>query len=193
MRYKKFVAKLVRKFFVEIRILCWEILRRLRSSLTVSTKQGRFTINLGKEDYIGRDLYANGEYELEVVSATMDFLRSIGKCPPKGEGTVVDIGANIGVISIGLLHTGECHRAIAIEPEPRNVALIERNVRQNGLQSKYITLPFAASNQRGELVFELSDDNFGDHRVRTDTMRNNGQPPTSVAIGIYRNHFTALG
>jgi FkbM family methyltransferase len=101
----------------------------------------------------------------------MDFLRSIQKCPPKGEGTIVDIGANNGVISIGALHSGELAKAVAIEPEPQNFSLLQRNVNQNRLEESVICLRYAVSQKKGDLPFELSDDNFGDHRVRTDPDR----------------------
>jgi FkbM family methyltransferase len=97
----------------------------------------------------------------------MEFLRSIQKCPPKGEGTIVDIGANIGIVSIGALHNGELEKAIAIEPDPQNFSLLKRNVNQNGLRHRVICLPYAVSHQKGDILFELSDTNFGDHRVRT--------------------------
>ncbi len=88
----------------------------------------------------------------------------------------MDIGANNGVISIGALHTGELARAVAIEPDPFNFSMLRRNVDQNGLSSRVICLPVAASDQKGELVFELSPTNFGDHRVRKNTKESLAAP-----------------
>lgn len=141
---------------------------RLRKSVTISTRQGVFTILLATHDFVGKSLYCNGEFELELMSSAMAFLRSIQKCPPKGEGTIVDVGANNGVTSIGMLRTGELEKAIAIEPEPRNFSLLQRNVEQNGLQDSVIYLPYAASHEKSEITFELSANNSGDHRVRTN-------------------------
>lgn len=146
--------------------MCWDINGKFRKSVTVSTKQGVFTVLLA-DNAISRSLYCHGQYELDLMSKTMKFLRSIQKCPPKGEGTIVDIGANNGVISIGALHTGELEKAIAIEPDPQNFSLLQRNVNQNGLKDRFICLPYAVSHQKGEILFELSETNFGDHRVRT--------------------------
>lgn len=153
---------------MEFRLFCWKINSKFRKSVTISTRQGVFTVLLGADESIGRSLYCEGQYELNFMSKTMDFLRSIQKCPPKGEGTIVDISANIGVTSIGMLHTGELEKAIAIEPEPQNFTLLQRNVNQNGLKDKVICLPYAIAHQKGEILFELSDTNFGDHRVRTN-------------------------
>lgn len=167
MRLRYLATKAIKLLFREWRYLCWEINRKFRKSLTVSTKQGVFTVLLADET-IGKNLYSSGQYELELMSNVMAFLRSTQRCPPKGRGTIVDIGANNGVISIGMLHTGELEKAIAIEPEPQNFSLLQRNVILNGLKDRVICLPIAASHQKGEILFELSDTNFGDHRVRTN-------------------------
>lgn len=168
MRLQRLAIKAIRRSYLEFRLFCWKINSKFRKSVTISTRQGVFTVLLGADESIGRSLYCEGQYELNFMSKTMDFLRSIQKCPPKGEGTIVDISANIGVTSIGMLHTGELEKAIAIEPEPQNFTLLQRNVNQNGLKDKVICLPYAIAHQKGEILFELSDTNFGDHRVRTN-------------------------
>ena len=168
MKPQYLVAKILKRGYAALKSLCWEINRKFRTSVTISTKQGVFTVLLAADESIGRSLYCHGHYELDLISNVMAFLRNIHKCPPKGEGTIVDIGANNGVISIGMLHTGEVERAIAIEPEPRNFSLLQRNVNLNGLSDRVICLPYAASHQKGKIQFELSNTNFGDHRVRTN-------------------------
>ncbi|MFQ5549501.1 MAG: FkbM family methyltransferase [Woeseia sp.] len=139
---------------------------RLRKSVTVSTRQGVFEILMATHEFVGKSLYCYGEFELEVMASAMEFLRNNQKCPPKGHGTVVDIGAHNGVTSIGMLCTGELQKAIAIEPEPRNFAMLQRNVTLNGLEDRIVALPYAVSDRKDEIEFELSKNNFGDHRVR---------------------------
>ncbi len=155
----------------KLRFLFWEVgspFRKSMKSMTVSTQQGTFTI-LTEDEFIGKSLYCNGHFELDFMLNAMTFLRSIQKCPPKGKGTILDVGANIGITSVGMLHTGEMEKAIAIEPEPRNFSLLQRNVLLNGLTEKVVCLPFAASHEKGKVSFELSENNGGDHRVRMDS------------------------
>lgn len=160
------------------RALAWRLLGRLRDEVTVTTRQGVFTLPL-RDEAISKALYVERQYELELVTRTIDFLRSLGRLPPRGQGTVLDIGANNGVISIGLLTAAEFSRAIAIEPEPGNFALLERNAKQNGLAGRMTCLRYALSDQSGELTFELSADNFGDHRIRA----------ASAAAGAGPEHY----
>jgi len=124
------------------------------------------TVVISPHDTISWSLYVLGEYELDAMRDTLTFLRSLGYCQPRGRGTVIDLGANNGVTCVGMLHAGEFARAIAIEPEPGNHALLQRNVVQNGLQGRVTSLAAAVSDVAGTLEFELSPQNFGDHRVR---------------------------
>jgi len=172
MRIFKVAAKVSRIVLLKFRLWCWAINSRIHNTITISTKQGIFTVALGKDEPIGKALYSKRQFELGLMSSTMAFLRSMKMCPPKGQGTIIDIGANNGVISVGMLYAGELEKAIAIEPEPRNFSLLQRNVKQNGFSDKVICLPRAVSNYNGEVLFELSDNNFGDHRVRTDSQVN---------------------
>jgi FkbM family methyltransferase len=169
---KTLAIKALKLIYTEYRSLCWDINGKFRKSVTISTKQGIFTV-LFSDNEISKALYCYGQYELDLVTDTLKYLRSINKCPPRGEGTILDIGANNGVISIGALHTGELEKAISIEPDPQNFSLLQRNVNQNGLKDRVICLPYAVSHQQGEVFFELSDSNFGDHRVRATSDLNN--------------------
>jgi len=160
-----FFAQTLKIINCELKILLWRIKRIFKETETVSTKQGVFTVSLKGDDPISRSLYLFREYELYLMTSAMTFLRGINKMSVKGQGTVIDIGANNGVISIGMLHNSEVEKAIAIEPEPRNFAMLQHNIKQNKMSDKIICIPCAASNSKGILNFELSSDNFGDHRV----------------------------
>lgn len=178
MRIATLSAKAIKRGLGELRILRWNINKKFRKSVTVSTEQGIFTVMLA-DNVISPCLYCWGEYELDLITKAMALLRSIQKCPPKGRGTILDVGANNGGISIGALHIGEVEKAISIEPSPREFSLLQRNVEQNGLRDRVICLPYAVSRQKGEVAFELSDVNFGDNRVRlapasTDVKSSNG-------------------
>jgi len=161
------LPKPLKRIHWKYRMLQWQIQRRFGDSVTLATQQGIFKLPLDTNDAISRHLYSRREFELEWVVDSLAFLRGKQLCPPKGQGTVLDIGANNGVISIGMLANGEFETAIAVEPDPRNFSLLEGNVAANDIGNRFTCLNFAASNQPGELEFELSETNYGDHRVRT--------------------------
>ena len=82
------------------------------------------------------------------------------------QGTFIDVGANIGLTSIPVArHHGV--KCIAIEPDPANYKYLKNNISTNGLEDLIDTLNCAAYDGDATLDFELSADNFGDHRIRT--------------------------
>lgn len=162
----KLAHRVLRRAVYEVRSWLWKIHGKLRRSVTVRTKQGTLTVSAA-DTAIGKSLYCCREYELDLTLKVAAFLRDIRKTPLNGKGTVLDIGANIGVICVGMIEQGLVDKAIAIEPDPHNFALLEHNVRQNGLEDRVICLRRAVSDASHVVAFELSDNDYGDHRVRS--------------------------
>lgn len=150
------------------RSFLWKVYRKTRKSIVVKTEQGYFSLPLREDEPINRSLFIKKEYEKALVSQVISHLRQINKCQPKGVGTVVDVGANNGVISIGLLVEGEFKKAIAIEPESTNFGLLQKNVTLNNLESDITCLNYAVSDKKATLKVELSGTNSGDHRIRVE-------------------------
>jgi len=147
------------------RIVLWHIVNQFRKTVTLHTKQGLFTLPVEINDPMSRSLYIKREYELDLVTDAMRHIRKLNDLP-KGKGTVLDIGANNGVISIGMIFKGELDKAIAIEPEPRNFSSLMHNVEQNHFEDVISCLNYAVSTSKATLQFELCESNFGDHRIR---------------------------
>ena len=80
-------------------------------------------------------------------------------------GTFIDVGANIGLTSIPLKLKRSGVRVIAIEADPENFAFLKNNLERNGVYD--VTLfNVAAYSEEGEIAFERSPKNAGDHRIR---------------------------
>jgi FkbM family methyltransferase len=82
-----------------------------------------------------------------------------------GGGTFIDVGANIGLTTLPIAAAGnvDCH---AIEPERKNFSFLETNLLLNGISDKVTRINAAVADAEGEISFELSPDNYGDHRIR---------------------------
>lgn len=142
----------------------WALHRATRETLTVDTRQGRLSVST-RDEAIGRLLYTQRHFQHDTTVNALKYLRERGLLPEKGHGVALDIGANIGVISIGMLVNGEFAGAVGIEPEPRNFRLLKHNVTANGLSDRYVPLQFAVSDHAGDLPFALHPNNFGGHHV----------------------------
>ncbi len=79
-------------------------------------------------------------------------------------GTYIDVGANIGLTAIPVA-TNDIN-VLAFEPEPRNFEFLARNSIRNATTKKLRIENLALLDQSGEVTFELSPDNYGDHRYR---------------------------
>lgn len=69
--------------------------------------------------------------------------------------TVLDIGANIGVVSVCLNRSYPNARLLAFEPEPNNFRLLQRNI---GHLPKAVAVPFGLGAETRKVVYHRSDD-----------------------------------
>jgi FkbM family methyltransferase len=80
--------------------------------------------------------------------------------------TVLDIGANIGHISIPLLKEGLITNSYMWEPDVENFKLLQCNILLNNCINRVKSFNVALGDKAETILLELSEDNFGDHRVR---------------------------
>jgi FkbM family methyltransferase len=84
----------------------------------------------------------------------------------KEGGTFIDIGANIGFTMVPVAKAGIT--CIAFEPDPGNFGYLQRNVQESGVAGKVTLYNTALYDRSCQLLFEISDWNHGDHRIRKD-------------------------
>lgn len=132
---------------------------------TLRAAHGSAVFHVSTRDRVlGRHVYLHGDFEAAILHRTYALLERWGR---PATGTIVDIGANIGTTCIQAVVDGLASAAVAIEPEPGNFALLERNIRANDLSGCIAPLAIALSDRDGIAELELSEDNSGDHRVRS--------------------------
>lgn len=147
------------------RLDAWQRISSSRPRLlTVDSRNGRLTFD-SRDSTIGRTLFVDRNWEYDLIFRTTTSLRRHGLLDPS-RTTLVDAGANIGSTTVAFLRDRVFRHAVAVEPDVLNYRLLERNVRQNGLQRRVLCLPIALGTASGNATLELSPDNFGDHRVR---------------------------
>lgn len=123
----------------------------------------KFIVNTSDKE-IGRHCYYfQKAFDVEKLETALNLLPQ-----SQMKRTLVDIGANIGTICIHAVINDLVERCIAFEPEPNNFRLLLANLALNGVEDKVDAYNFALSDgSTSFLEFELSPDNFGDHRVKT--------------------------
>jgi FkbM family methyltransferase len=110
-----------------------------------------------KDEIITPTVLVLGSWE---ATETAWFLRTV-----KPGDTIVDAGAHVGYYTtIGSRLVGDKGKVYAFEPDPANFALLQKNVRLNGLTNVVLEQK-ALSNQKGILKLFIADKNRGDHRI----------------------------
>ena len=126
------------------------------------TKENENFIVTGQDTVIGKSLYLNHEpHNFNTLEIAIKLL-------PKSFNyeTIVDIGANIGTICIPSVKRKLFKKGIAIEPDPLNYSLLSANIALNQLETKIQSYNNAlGSSNNKKLLFEISENNFGDNRI----------------------------
>lgn len=131
--------------------------------IVIRTENGVLGVS-SKDWLIGKKLYVDRAFEAAEIDTAVAALRAGGWLPPS-RATLVDAGANLGMISIAMLLRGHFERAIAFEPAGATFRLLVRNAQRNGLARAIQAVPLALSASEAELELSISPDNSGDNRI----------------------------
>jgi FkbM family methyltransferase len=121
-------------------------------ALLVRDHPSDFTIHRGQIKFRshGSVMSVQGYYVGEIERHLVDFVAS----QVRPGFTMLDVGAHHGVFTLVVAHELRAHgwqgRVHAFEPDPGNFALLEYNVRQNGLASYVVFHREAVSNAVGQ-------------------------------------------
>ena len=135
------------------RIVDRTFLHRMRfaeETLTV-TCAGGFELEVFPNDHIGRHIYITGQFDGSIVSVLRSFCK-------RGDERILDIGANIGSVSCALLHAMPDCRVVAVEPQPRVFALLEKNVaRVGGGRGRALNVAIADRDGTGRMAIDTNN------------------------------------
>lgn len=116
--------------------------------VTVHGKYGSFLLPNVKE-IIGFEMFVNGEYEPYIIDLLCDKLPD--------NGVMLDIGANIGTISIPIAKRKPSSQIIGVEASPKVFSYLEKNKQLNNVSNcTYINK--GVSDKSGELLKFYSPD-----------------------------------
>ncbi len=155
-----------------LRIRRDELRKFIRRSTPVVVREDRginYVIDLRDESEVTIWIWFYGRYEEPLLARAAACLTAdgLGDRPLEGK-TFLDVGANIGTASLCALVRQGAARSVLFEPHPSNLRLLRMNLAANDLTDRGIVQATAVSDKPGEVTFEESTDNIGDHRVRDE-------------------------
>ena len=156
------------KFIVNNKRKTFDNQKKGTELLATNNFNEKYIVN-SSDGVIGRSLYINGIFEFNIFLHTLEILKNKIKTE-----TLVDIGANIGSISIPAIKRGIFKNALAIEPEPYNFDLLTKNIFINDVSNKIKTFNVALGQfDNQKIKFEKSENNYGDHRIKSNSIEIN--------------------
>jgi FkbM family methyltransferase len=163
-RAMRIVADLTRSHetrTARLRELFWKASRRYASAVEVEHNSLRYLVN-PRDQFISHALFIEGRCEGENIDNVYAELARRDLLPDQ----VLDVGANIGFVTVELLAKLPEATAVAFEPDDTSFRLLRQNLVGNGLEDRVVAYKLAITDVDGPLTFELSEVNPGDHRVR---------------------------
>lgn len=122
-----------------------------------------------RDQTISFDLLCGRPWQRAEFLAALGLLDDVGAL--RDGGRFLDVGANIGTQTVYALLTGRFAGGVAIEAEPRNYGLLERNIAYNGLEGCVRALHAAAADAEGPVTLRINRRNGGGHSAQPGRLR----------------------
>ncbi|MGB7547193.1 MAG: FkbM family methyltransferase [Terracidiphilus sp.] len=149
---------------------------------------GRETFLVSSQDKsIGREVFITTEFEFDNLVKALNLIG--GKFHRQ---MLIDVGANIGSISIPAIKRNMFENAIAIEPDPFNYSLLVSNIHINGLADKITTHNLALGAREEDLVLVLSDTNYGHHHIKISDAKSSYDAAFKKSIVVKSGTFDGI-
>ena len=167
MKIQDFVASLVKKIFVVSRINSLfknKILLRgfydtQNFGYCIRNNSSESLVLFYGDQAVSRGTFINGEFDLFKLVMALSLL------PSKKPSTLLNIGANIGMICIPAIARGFFENFIAIEPDPENFKLLRVNTVLNDLDSQAVLINSAVGLKKETKTLIRCKTNRGSHKI----------------------------
>ncbi len=128
--------------------------------VTMTLKYGDHVVTIHPRETIGRRIFTDGHYDRDRVETLLEILE-VERLIPEGGMNIVEIGANIGTQALYFCLSGRAARVLAIEPDPRNLPLLRRNIDENGMATRIKVVDCAIGIAERKGLLYRSAGNYG--------------------------------
>ncbi len=121
-----------------------------------------------RDDKIAYTVLSGNEWQrrqFDNAMTALDHLAIPDQLPPAHHGVFIDVGANIGTVTLHALLSGRFEHVVAIEPDAANRGILERNLRHNGVRDRATVVAAAASRSTGTMTLYQDAKNYGAHSL----------------------------
>ncbi len=150
----------------------------------------RFVVSTAETEGVAFTTFLHGAFDEETLRRMARALNTHMGIATLSGLHVLEVGANIGTETVSMLVRHGVERVTAIEPHSENVRFLRANLALNGVQDRVTIHEMALSDTNGVVILECSEQNWGDHRVRSPSpsgpdLRDEGGR-TTVGVSAHR-------
>lgn len=161
-RFRKIRDKAINHLFSgrKGRKLLIDIISKNLKSATMDC--GDHLISFSPSEYVGKSILVSGDFDRQSIHDLLEILQEKSpKNDAKPFGTVLEIGANIGTQSIYFAKSNKVSRILSVEPDPRNIYYLNKNISMNNLGDVITVVPCAVGSHCGKIELFRSTTNYG--------------------------------
>jgi FkbM family methyltransferase len=105
------------------------------------------TVHFPPRAPVFRVMCENGRFEPEVIDRLVELTRP--------DTTVFDVGANLGLMAIPVLHACQSCRVVSFEPSPNSLLFLRKTVADSGYGARWHVVEKALAARPGQLDFAI--------------------------------------
>ena len=111
----------------------------------------------------------------------------------KPDSHVIDVGANIGMLTLPLARAASAGRVVAFEPDPANRARLTEHISMNALTNVKVMAMGLGSEQRVHRLYKVVDSNAGMNRIVLDDPSSDRFPFSEIQVERLDGLLPTLG
>jgi len=127
----------------------------------------------------------DGEYEQKNINIIQALVTN--------DSVFIDVGANIGLVSLAILNKCPSCRVVSFEPSPNTIQLLLRTAQTSNFYERWHVIPKALGNDIGTLDFFAASPDMGAFDGFRDTKRAGETKKVSVSVTTLDNEWEAMG
>lgn len=133
-----------------------------------------------RDDRIAYSLLTGKAWQRAHLENAFGLLRQADRLCPGG--VFVDVGGNIGLMTLYAMLSGHFSRGLVIEPDAWNLDILRRNLSHNGLSDRVDVVAAAASDRSGFMSLLRDARNLGAHSLEPGFSMSPEETGTAVSV-----------
>ena len=129
-----------------------------------------------RDDKISYTLMSGRPWQRGDLQAAFDVTSESDRL--RKDSVFIDVGANIGAITVYACLSGHFRHIVAVEPDAVNRSILEKNIALNGLADQVTVVPAAASSTGGQMTLHRDRKNLGAHSLEPGFAKSPGSTET---------------